>query len=661
MNCVDCLDRTNAAQFVIGKAAFGQQLHALGLLEHPSLPFDSDAVDMLTEMYHDLGDTIALQYGGSHLVNTMETYRKINQWTSHSRDMLEGLKRYYSNSFVDADKQAAINLFLGIDKDAPNFVADGGTGGVGTLVSSKRTSYRRSYQKWFTPAYLEEIRPTPERLARLQEFIEQERSFFWAEYYRPRLFTDLMRHHAFKMTAVHQRQPQAITYGGSGVAHTPSKRNTQNHSRRSSVISTSGEGSHASSYTFGNNNYPSMASLSSIAASSTMHGDSAFTSSSVYSRPSTEPHPAVSGDTSILVTSPFISRLPGGSSAGSRATKTGHSHLRNSSISSVSSDATAVSHPIRGKSGTESSDSTMAHGKDRAGSASTGVAPSTEGKALIGGVRRWMSLNQGGAAGGKKNRRLSGRGKDGGQDGLTSNTDPSVSDKGTPLDPKPSPASTSIGGWTNPFSLLHVNPSHPHPASVLLENWYKPTVADEEAREYDLWLRQFKGNVQLESNLAEWDGLLNQEIAAAGAGIADERRRETGVTAGYGSGAAQGAGVAALGSASANWHSSDPNLSDADLQMYIQSVRKARLPALSPCITLDPTATTTTTTSTTPGAAGGIAGGGTVLSPADEAVLKAYAAWETTARQMQGAPFRGVTETRLKAYRGWANIGVCGR
>ncbi|MCO5556969.1 hypothetical protein L7F22_010524 [Adiantum nelumboides] len=80
VNCVDCLDRTNAAQFVIGKAAFGHQLHALGLLTHPSLPFDSDAVDMLTEMYHDLGDTIALQYGGSHLVNTMETYRKINQW-----------------------------------------------------------------------------------------------------------------------------------------------------------------------------------------------------------------------------------------------------------------------------------------------------------------------------------------------------------------------------------------------------------------------------------------------------------------------------------------------------------------------------------------------------------------------------------------------------
>lgn len=31
-NCIDCLDRTNAAQFVIGKCAFGKQLQALGVL-----------------------------------------------------------------------------------------------------------------------------------------------------------------------------------------------------------------------------------------------------------------------------------------------------------------------------------------------------------------------------------------------------------------------------------------------------------------------------------------------------------------------------------------------------------------------------------------------------------------------------------------------------
>jgi hypothetical protein len=56
-NCVDCLDRTNAAQFVFGKRVLGHQLYALGVVDSPNLSFDSDAVNMLTEMYHDHGDS----------------------------------------------------------------------------------------------------------------------------------------------------------------------------------------------------------------------------------------------------------------------------------------------------------------------------------------------------------------------------------------------------------------------------------------------------------------------------------------------------------------------------------------------------------------------------------------------------------------------------
>ena len=44
VNCVDCLDRTNTAQFIAGKCALGYQLYALGLLSEPKLPFDCDAV-----------------------------------------------------------------------------------------------------------------------------------------------------------------------------------------------------------------------------------------------------------------------------------------------------------------------------------------------------------------------------------------------------------------------------------------------------------------------------------------------------------------------------------------------------------------------------------------------------------------------------------------
>ena len=49
-NCIDCLDRTNAAQFVIGKRALGYQLHALGITSDTSIDYDTDAVNLFTHM-----------------------------------------------------------------------------------------------------------------------------------------------------------------------------------------------------------------------------------------------------------------------------------------------------------------------------------------------------------------------------------------------------------------------------------------------------------------------------------------------------------------------------------------------------------------------------------------------------------------------------------
>ncbi|KAF9935638.1 phosphatidylinositol-3,5-bisphosphate 5-phosphatase [Mortierella alpina] len=147
--------RTNAAQFIIAKCALGHQLYSLGLIAEPVVPFDCDVVNMLTEMYHDHGDTIALQYGGSHLVNTMETYRKINQWTSHSRDMIESIRRFYSNSFVDAEKQDAMNLFLGnyrVQKGAgPALWELPGDYHLHNITDPELKKIRKSYTKWWTP------------------------------------------------------------------------------------------------------------------------------------------------------------------------------------------------------------------------------------------------------------------------------------------------------------------------------------------------------------------------------------------------------------------------------------------------------------------------------------------------------------------------------
>ncbi|XP_056015815.1 polyphosphoinositide phosphatase-like isoform X2 [Ostrea edulis] len=113
-NCVDCLDRTNTAQFAIGRCVLGYQLFTLGVVSSPDLEFDTDCLKMLEQLYEAHGDTIALQYGGSQLVHRIEGYRKIAPWTSHSKDIMHTLSRYYSNTFSDLEKQIATNIFLGL-------------------------------------------------------------------------------------------------------------------------------------------------------------------------------------------------------------------------------------------------------------------------------------------------------------------------------------------------------------------------------------------------------------------------------------------------------------------------------------------------------------------------------------------------------------------
>ena len=207
-NCIDCLDRTNAAQFVIGKRALGRQLQALGVISGNTIEYDSDCIDNFTHMYHNHGDAIAMQYGGSHLVNTMATYRKINQWQSSSRDMVESFKRYYHNSFLDSQRQEACNLFLG------NYIhADGQP-----MLWDLQTDYylhhadprfwlsnpRRDYINWFTPEFLNPRSLPPLKLSHKEhrELIRKGaigQDDYWLEYYRPLAVTSFLKVYAFRL------------------------------------------------------------------------------------------------------------------------------------------------------------------------------------------------------------------------------------------------------------------------------------------------------------------------------------------------------------------------------------------------------------------------------------------------------------------------------
>ncbi|KAI0877540.1 SacI homology domain-containing protein [Hypoxylon argillaceum] len=219
-NCIDCLDRTNAAQFVIGKRALGHQLHALGILDDTSIEYDTDAVNLFTHMYHDHGDTIAVQYGGSQLVNTMETYRKINQWTSHSRDMIESFKRYYNNSFLDSQRQEAYNLFLG------NYIFTQGQPMLWDLSTDYylhhedprlwSEKHHHDYIRWFNPAFLEKA-TSPVSVPLRGDLRDKPVPFFddyWLEYYRPATLSSFPKMFSYKMNSTIKYIPLRSTQEG---------------------------------------------------------------------------------------------------------------------------------------------------------------------------------------------------------------------------------------------------------------------------------------------------------------------------------------------------------------------------------------------------------------------------------------------------------------
>jgi hypothetical protein len=73
-----CLDRTNVAQFSAGVEAMEQQFVVMGIRSNPKLDPSSNVVRVLIDMYVDIGDHIALQYGGS------EAHKKVTAERSES-------------------------------------------------------------------------------------------------------------------------------------------------------------------------------------------------------------------------------------------------------------------------------------------------------------------------------------------------------------------------------------------------------------------------------------------------------------------------------------------------------------------------------------------------------------------------------------------------
>lgn len=93
-NCIDCLDRTNVAQYAYGLAALGHQLHALEIVDHPRIDLDDPVADDLMAFYERMGDTLAHQYGGSAAHNKV-IYSSLAHYNCFSLHNLMLLGNWY--------------------------------------------------------------------------------------------------------------------------------------------------------------------------------------------------------------------------------------------------------------------------------------------------------------------------------------------------------------------------------------------------------------------------------------------------------------------------------------------------------------------------------------------------------------------------------------
>ncbi|KAK9726856.1 hypothetical protein RND81_05G241900 [Saponaria officinalis] len=113
-NCLDSLDRTNVGQYVYSLVALGHQLMALGLTESPELDFNNKLAHELMSQFEALGDAVAQQYGGSAAHSKIFSKTRGDcKASTVLRELIKSMQRHISNSFLDSNKQRAIDLFLG--------------------------------------------------------------------------------------------------------------------------------------------------------------------------------------------------------------------------------------------------------------------------------------------------------------------------------------------------------------------------------------------------------------------------------------------------------------------------------------------------------------------------------------------------------------------
>ncbi|KAK9285695.1 hypothetical protein L1049_024894 [Liquidambar formosana] len=137
-NCIDCLDRTNVTQSMIGRKMMESQLRRIGvfaaeetIITHPN--FD----ESFKILWANHGDEISIQYSGTPALKG--DFVRYGQRTIQGilKDGWNALARYYLNNFCDGTKQDATDLLQGhyIVSVSRDMTQPSGKGGLEAIAS----------------------------------------------------------------------------------------------------------------------------------------------------------------------------------------------------------------------------------------------------------------------------------------------------------------------------------------------------------------------------------------------------------------------------------------------------------------------------------------------------------------------------------------------
>jgi hypothetical protein len=113
-NCMDCLDRTNVVQSMLGRWAVTRLLIDAGVLRTGETANDDrEFEDLFRNIWADNADVVSKSYSGTGALKTDFTRTGKRTRAGMLQDLNNSITRYVRNNFMDGPRQDGFDVFLG--------------------------------------------------------------------------------------------------------------------------------------------------------------------------------------------------------------------------------------------------------------------------------------------------------------------------------------------------------------------------------------------------------------------------------------------------------------------------------------------------------------------------------------------------------------------